>query len=620
MSEHRRPGCPAPADLLHAHDDTLPPEKSRRTRAHLARCEHCRADLAAVAAVAVDRDPALAHSDQAAEASTARAQRFRQRVDAYENVPLLIHLKRLPHLLAGRIRNVTLPEAVHQPTFRWMSIATVGAAVMAGLMILNSSIAVLRAEALLKNIVSHAPPAGLMQQVEFKVTPNANAPAMWKPHRGAARPQPPLVTVRPYTIVRDTIDGRAVPIGDSAAADSSGIPLPADVRRLIELQPVNTIRPLDVALYQTWRHALTEKHDEVTALEGGLLQLRTTTMQGPLHEVSLIVEPETYRVVKQMFVFDGTLVEIAVLKPPTPDMLTAQSGQRQVGTWSPGAINTTGVTAEAELAAREAAAREALDRSELEARLMLREAGLDLSGDFKVSRQKEAVTVDGAVLTAAQRTDLKARLSTLPRVTVNLRVREAGAMRTAAAASRSRMAGGARPALSRWLTHTFAEGSTAGARFVPELTQLVSVVAQRFTALQDLAERYQPADVRALTPQSRDLLQHLVNLHYDALNTDLLGLDKRIAVLFGSRDRCAETSQAPADWSRRAVAGLRHVRTLDQQVQELLSHDDLPTMDASGISAAESHLQIDRTFSALWDAVNLTPTNRNLVARGPSGT
>jgi hypothetical protein len=630
MSDQEEAGCPPLAELIRATEGAMPPEEASVILTHLESCGWCREELRQTDALTEAAASCL--DEEFGEDKLPRCARFRQTLDVNAQMP--------PHLLT---------RVVRLPGVRWLSAAAVGPLLLSGLMFFNASTVVVQADALLERVVleSHAQPAGLTQQVQVTVTPAAGQPVTWSRRRGTKRPDPPALAVGSFTVVRNVVDGIAVPDGSPAYA--AAVEPPPALKRLLDLQPVDWQRPLCVEGLRQWRRALTTKRDEILTEDDHLLVLRTTTTEGLLREVSLVVRRDTYRVIRQLLVFEGIgRVEIEELTQWVRQTAPAPGSIARLD------ANGNSMTAESgdASAAHDKVERDRLDRAEIDARIMLREAGLDLGGLIRISRASDSVRVDGVVLTDVQRRDVGERLSALPGVRVALRVRDAAAVADAAAnagaglgagsgsgvsagagADVSAGAGGGRgaaadgvqtpgsgasgtrqPALSRWLAHTFAEGTTARARFVPELTRLISIVGQRLAALQDLADRYQTADVRALAPDARARLQLLVNMHYDGLNRDLLALDSRMAVLFGSTERCLQTPSAPSDWPHRAVTGLTHARTLDRQVQELLSHEDLPALDTT----SDGHTHINRTFGALWDSVNAKPASRNLLARGPS--
>jgi hypothetical protein len=599
MSDEVEAGCPPLALLIRATEGAMPPEEARPILAHLRTCTRCREELQE--SDAVTKAAAVCLDEEFGNDTLPRRTRFRQKLEAFSQSQ--------QRLLAQIVRVVRLPGS------RWLSAAAVGPLLLAGLMLFNTSMAVVQADALLERVVleSHARPSGLTQQIQVTVTPAASeaAPPAWSRRHGVKRPQRAPLDVPPFSVVREAVDGVvAVPAGSPAYAAS--VEPPPALKRLFELQPVDWQRPLSVESLRAWRRALTNKHDEIRNEGESLLVLRTTTTEGVLREASLFVQRDTYRVIRQMLVFEGIgRVEIAELAQWVHNSAPAAgSGARS---------DAGGGTAESGGAAADRAKldRDRLDRSEIDARIALREAGLDLGGLVRVARAGDSVHVDGIAPTDTQRRDLEAQLSTLPGVRVALRLgtaREAATTADGGAASSGAAAPSTQPALSHWLAHTFPDGTAARARFVPELTRLVSQVGQRLTALQDLAERYQTEDIRALSSAARARLQLLLNLHYEGLNRDLLALDSRMAVLFGSTERCVQVTMAPADWPHRAVTGLTHARALDRQVQELLTHDDLPALDAAG----NSNDHASRTFGALWDSVNAKPSSRNLIARGPS--
>lgn len=608
MSDEEEAGCPPLAELIRATDGAMPPETARVILVHLQACDRCREELRTTDALT---EAAADYLDlEFGEHKLPRCAQFRRQLEATSQTR--------PHVFAPIARVLRLPG------LRWLSAAAVGPLLLAGLMLFNTSMAVVQADALLERVAleSHARP-GLMQRVQVTVTPLSREPALWSRRRGATRPDAPAIAVPPFSLVRDIVDGVALPAGSPAYA--AAVEPPPALKRLFDLQPVDWQRPLSVDGLRAWRRALTNKHDEIHAEGEDRLVLRTTTMEGVLREVSLVVERDTYRVIRQLLVFEGIgRVEITELTQSVRQTAPALDGGAGPGV-SGGATESGDAAAD-----RNRIERDRLDRSEIETRIALREAGLDLGGRVRVARANDSIRVDGVVVSDSQRRDLGARLSTLQGVRVALRVGDVTAASTASAAngapasssgssasattSAATNAATTQPALSRWLTHTFAEGAPARDRFVPELTQLVSLVSQRLGALQDLADRYQLADIRALSPDARARLQLLLNLHYEGLTRDLVGLDIRLAVLFGSTERCVQATAAPADWPHRAVTGLAHAQALDRQVQELLMHEDLPALDTT----SEGHEHVSRTFSALWDSVNAKPSSRNLIARGPA--
>jgi hypothetical protein len=241
--------------------------------------------------------------------------------------------------------------------------------------------------------------------------------------------------------------------------------------------------------------------------------------------------------------------------------------------------------------------RDTLDQAELDARLVLSDASLDLLRGIRVSSTQKAVRVDGV---PAPRRRVVARLNALPYVRVSLRSGPAagvgGAAGVGAVAAMMPMTG-----LARWVDYRLGDRPEKQT-FLPELTRLAIAVTERVHTLHGLAERYSDAAVRAMSPVARGKLTKLLDRHYQSLSDDLDALDARFAVLFGSTTRVLPTRRAPANWQQRVNTGFTHAESLDRSLRELLVLDDLPPVPAGeGLSEGQA---VTAAFGALWDAMH----------------
>lgn len=263
-------------------------------------------------------------------------------------------------------------------------------------------------------------------------------------------------------------------------------------------------------------------------------------------------------------------------------------------------------------AARPAAARpdrDTLDRAELDARLVLRAAGLDLLG-VRVSRMPDRVRVEGGRSEAASHRRAVSQLAALPHVEVRVEVHVAPPLTQpsppAAPDSRSTQANGStsRDALMHWRTRTF-RASPEHTTFVPQLTARVTSVRQHAHALQGLALRYSESEAAALSAPAHARLSRLIDLHFLALRADLDELNLRLAVLFGSQTRPRLLRRAPPDWQRRTPIVSAHAARLEDAVEAMLTLDDLPA-DFHGDASPEVRPvhAVSAAFDTLWETVN----------------
>ncbi len=222
-----------------------------------------------------------------------------------------------------------------------------------------------------------------------------------------------------------------------------------------------------------------------------------------------------------------------------------------------------------------------LRRIELDARLVLAE--LDIY-DVRVWRNPARVHVNGVVSSATQRKRADERLGALPHVQIAL-------------ASKGRDAAGgdlAHGNLSGWVAQRFGDADTR-AKFVADLRHLSAAVHARMRYQRELAERYPvtvPASPRSQVEQWS--LARLLSMHHDGLRSDLEALRKRVVVLTGAPESCSQASSVPADWQRRAVAGVSDAASLEKMVRQLLEGEELPPDDApfspARIAATLGHL------------------------------
>jgi hypothetical protein len=555
VSELNGERCPALEDLLQAEDSALSPEAQARVLTHLRHCVSCRTRVFAKAATrdaSVPKHLARLYSE---EAQRGRRARFTEQL--HERKQARIH------------------RAAGWALRRWLPMAAITPVVILGFLLSQTHEVVVQADELLQR-------AATIEQTRA-VSSGQRVRMRWMPPN--ATPIPALGFAS-FTATQELRDGIAV--AGPFAAPPSGTP--ASLARMLAQHQFTWGQPFSVARFKAWRGTLVHRRDQVMALTAptgvpALVLKTATTDDGELREVELMVERDSYRVIRETFVFEEGRLEIEELaqwvRQPEPARAAAA-----------GMVATAMATPPPD--------RDALQRSELEARWALGETGLDLRGTIRVSSTRELVRIYGSLASATERETITARLTALPHVSVNVRLgSDAGA--TAGTGSAIEYGSRATPpasGLAGWLDRTLVD-ETERAVFVPELTRLVTSVRQHLVVLHDLAERYPESEMRGLSSEARGTFERLVDLHYRGVRRDLRALDVKVRVLGGSVSREIPASQVPVDWSRRTAAGLTQAIALDGLVQELLAHQDLPP-------TAQRHGQdsINTTFSALWDAVN----------------
>jgi hypothetical protein len=237
--------------------------------------------------------------------------------------------------------------------------------------------------------------------------------------------------------------------------------------------------------------------------------------------------------------------------------------------------------------------RDALDQAELDARLVLSDASLDLIRGIRVFSNHKAVRVEGVVPAQRPRRRVVARLNALPYVHASLR--------TGPAADSSNESGTPVTGLSRLVDIRLGDRPEKRT-FVPRLAGLVTAINERIHTMRGFAERYSDDTVRGLSPAARGKLQKLLDHHYRLLSADLDALDEHLAILFGSRTRVFPTRRAPSDWQHRVNESFAHAELLDRSLRELRMLDELPSVPPD--DEVPAGRAVTDAFGALWDALH----------------
>jgi hypothetical protein len=237
--------------------------------------------------------------------------------------------------------------------------------------------------------------------------------------------------------------------------------------------------------------------------------------------------------------------------------------------------------------------RDELDLAELDARLVLSDASLDLVRGIRVFSNHKAVRVEGVVPPQRPRRRVVARLNALPYVHASLR--------TGPAADSANESGTPVTGLSRLVDLRLGDRPEKRT-FVPRLAGLVTAINERIHTMRGFAERYSDDTVKDMSPAARGKLQKLLDHHYRLLSADLDALDEHLAILFGSRTRVFPARRAPSDWQHRVNDGFAHAELLDRCLRELRMLDDLPSVPPDDDVPA-GHAITD-AFGALWNALH----------------
>jgi hypothetical protein len=252
---------------------------------------------------------------------------------------------------------------------------------------------------------------------------------------------------------------------------------------------------------------------------------------------------DSYEVIRQVLVFEGLgRVEIEALPPQQLREASARA-----------AAAATGLPA---------TDRDSLQQAELRARLVLRDAELDTTGDLRLASTLGTVRVEGLVRSTVLRHRVVTELAAIPHLEVAL-FAPIGERSGANVKGRS-------PAAAAWIDRANEESLLSGTP-VPELQRRAARIRQRTAALQELAIRYSTVEAEELTPTARGLLERLVSAHYSALGQEMVGLQPHIDDMLGSSAiHVTLSGTAPLDWTRHTSRAVRCAEGLERSLDNVL--------------------------------------------------
>lgn len=501
--------CPPIAVLLAYADESdtsISPRQRLRIREHVHCCERCFAHVDMVFREELQGIAEMLRHDYA----ISRAETRRRET-------------RFQEALREQVKQTTPPLRSHHRLTGWLSIAATIAALVAGLMWIRPAAAVIHAEELLEHAIAsereHADESRQARRVRQSL---AAPPAIVLRPRQAASGVPEAT---PFSEIRDVVNGAFST--EMRLVNAREREAHAELARLFETSRFDWRRPFCLTCYRAWRASLPRKRDTVS-VTGDMFVLRTTTSEGRLREVTLTISRDSYRIVRQTFLFEGL------------GQMAFEEIERQSAPAGPRA--STALSGSASTASRAGASAAAAPISPLS-------SPLSAAGD----------PVRGAAPTQ-------------------------------------------RMPLSRWLERTFPPSATVvRSTFLAEVARRSSSVRQHLMVLQRLASISASRRVKRGTNEERAKLRQQIELEYQAVITDLRALEERLNVMLGTGTRTAESrTTVPSDWQRRASAALPHARRLEQRLQRIFEHDDLPQEEAE----PERPRSARATFEALWATIH----------------
>jgi hypothetical protein len=279
--------CPPPGILLayaDEQDTSLTPRRRQRIRDHVHCCERC-----------------FSHVELVAFSEEMHGVAEMLRADYEFNLPARRRREaRFREELHKQKKRTAPPLGSHHRLLQWLTIAATFMAIAVGLMLLRPATVVIHAEELIERAMAYEREH---PNESRRVRQSLAAPTITPgPGHGTGSGKSGVSRVAPFYEIRDVVDGafsaemRFVNVREREAH--------AELARLFEAHRFDWRKPFCVACYRAWRASLSKKRDTVT-LTGDIYLLRTTTSEGNLREVTLALDRDSYRLVRQTFLFEG---------------------------------------------------------------------------------------------------------------------------------------------------------------------------------------------------------------------------------------------------------------------------------------------------------------------------
>lgn len=329
--------------------------------------------------------------------------------------------------------------------------------------------------------------------------------------------------------------------------------------------------PLQARAFATWRSGLKQREDEVRVFEsatrftGRHYRIRTSTPEGKLQQVSIVIRAADMRAVEERFEFrNQEWVEISEA-PPEP----RQSPMPLAQSPSPsGAEDQTSASAS----------------DEVRVLLALHKIGADLGEPIEVQRAQESVVVTVLGASARREKELRDAVGGLPRAV--LRFEQPQPVRAPAAGGGTADEPPSGALQSRLLADF---GSSANVEaFINRALEQSETVLARAHAIDQAAHRFSPQE--SLTEEDREALRSIASDHLRILREELKELKGVLEPLTG------KIEIAPAERSATSANLLNAAQTLDTLLSGAL---------ASGRSLDDPEKSLRKITQALATAEGL---------------
>jgi hypothetical protein len=202
----------------------------------------------------------------------------------------------------------------------------------------------------------------------------------------------------------------------------------------------------------------------------------------------------------------------------------------------------------------------------------MHQIGADMGEELRVQPSSRAILIVGRTESRAREEQIKQVLATVPWVRIDLR--------PLGAAPAPRLTHGlTRGAPAQNVPTIPLGGKLSGAipnfderiEFVNSILTSTESATENAWALQHLAERYNERQIRLLSPSSKQMLNLLVQSHYEELSRRLDQIDSGISRILGNSHTAIPQLDTGESWQQSANITLLSVRSLHETILAGLS-------------------------------------------------
>jgi len=381
------------------------------------------------------------------------------------------------------------------------------------------------------------------------------------------------------TIYRDLFSGRK-----SDSSDANKVTLTELQTRMQEVN-LDWQDPLSIESFLAWHASLSERSDDVTRANGGLLVVHTKVLKGPLSGVDLTLRDGDYHAIAETLRFQDENIEMSEVDF---SVLAFESVD-------PAIFGTPSSPERSALPVRPAVSAPSISdlvHAEAEARVALHILGADLGEPIDISSDGKEVLVSGLVDTSERKQDLLQALQTIPHLRTSLVSAAEAAEKTGPFALKDDnpvVAVESAPLLERELHATF-PGPEAQTKFVNDVLETTMNAAGRAWSLRRLSDRY-TKDISSrldmLTERKVELLirddARLLQQELNKLQFLLRQLTPEMLPDHSTGAEAKADDTEPADWHWGVDSAFSETQRIQNDVSVLFSGVDNHNTDTQAI-------------------------------------